>query len=175
MSSGDVHDARARALAACVEATLAAGGRALSLQALARMTGVSARMLVHHFGSKAALDRAVIETVEARMRDDAMAMLARSGGALDADAIMQSFREPARRATRTLFRTLLARGLGGDATAIAVLRGERERWLALFRQMLGDDASAGRLMALVLGATLEAIFADLDEEGAAGDPPPATR
>ena len=170
MSSGD-HDARARALAACVGATLDAGGRALSLQALARLTGVSARMLVHHFGSKAGLDRAVIETVEARMRDDAMAMLARSGGALDAEAIMRSFREPARRATRTLFRTLLARGLGGDRVAVAVLRGERERWLALFRQTLGDDAAAARLMALVLGATLEAIFADLDgEERSAPEP-----
>ena len=120
-------------------------------------------MLVHHFGSKAGLDRAIIEAVEARMRDNAMAMLAASGGALDADAIMRSFREPAQLATRTLFRTLLARGLGGDADAIAALQGERERWMALFRQALGDEASAARLMALVLGATLEAIFADLGQ------------
>ena len=161
MSSEQFPDARGRALHSCIEATLAAGGRFLSLQELGRATGVSARMLVHHFGSKAGLERAIVEAIEARMRANATAMLARRDGALDADAIMQSFREPAQRATRTLFRILLARGLGGDADAVAALQGERERWLALFRQALGDDASAARLMALVLGATLEAIFADL--------------
>ena len=161
MSSESIPDARTRALHACVNATLEAGGKALSLHDHARATGISARMLVHHFGSKAALDRAIIETVEARMRDNAKAMLARGGGGLDADAIMQSFREPAQRPTRNLFRTLLARGLGGDADAIAAIQGERERWLALFAEMLGDQPAAARLLALVLGATLEAIFTDL--------------
>ena len=165
MSSETASDPHSRALAACLDATLAAGGRALNLHDLARATGISARMLVHHFGSKAGLDRAIIGAVETRMRDNAMTMLARSGGVLDADAIMQSFREPAQLATRTLFRTLLARGLGGDPDAIAALQSERERWMALFRKALGDEAAAARLMALVLGATLEAIFADLDVAG----------
>ena len=157
-------DARGRALAACTHATLAAGGRPMSLHDLARVTGVSARMLVHHFGSKAGLDRAIVQAVEARMRDNATAMLAASGGALDADAMMQSFREPGQRPTRTLFRTLLARALGGDADAVVALQGERARWLAVFASALGDQAAAARLLALVLGATLDAIFEDISHE-----------
>ena len=164
MSSEQTHDARSRALAACIDATLAAGGRPMSLQDLARSTGVSARMLVHHFGSKARLDRAIVAAVEARMRANATAMLARGGGALDVDLIMQSFREPAQLATRTLFRTMLARALGGDADAVAAMQVEREHWLALFEHALGDAAAAERMLALVLGATLDAIFGDIADE-----------
>ncbi len=118
-------------------------------------------MLVHHFGSKAGLDHAIVGMVESRMRDNAMAMLAQSGGTLDADAMMRSFREPEQLPTRTLFRTLLARALGGDMAAVQALQGERGRWLSLFREALGNDQAAERMMALVLGATLEAILSDL--------------
>ena len=166
-----MHLPRDSALHACIEATLAAGGRPLSLHDLGLATGVSARMLVHHFGSKAKLDRAIVEAIEHRMRENATAMLARGGGALDADAIMQSFREPEQLATRTLFRTMLARALAGDANAVAAMQVEREHWLTLFGSVLGDPASAQRMLALVLGATLDAIFVDIAEgQGAALDP-----
>ena len=161
MSSECRMDARARALSGCLEATLAAGGRPMSLHALARATGVSARMLVHHFGSKARLDRAIVEAVETRMRENAARMLAEAGGVPDADAIMRSFREPAQLATRTLFRTLLARALDGDMSAVAALQAERGRWLALFSQALGDGKAAERMLASVLGATLDAILTDI--------------
>ena len=136
----------------------------MSLQDLARSTGVSARMLVHHFGSKAKLDRAIVAAVEAQMRANATAMLARGGGVLDTDLIMQSFRKPAQLATRTLFRTMLARALSGDAEAVAAMQVEREHWLALFERTLGDAAAAERMLALVLGATLDAIFDDIADE-----------
>ncbi len=140
----------------------------MSLQDLARSTGVSARMLVHHFGSKAKLDRAIVAAVEARMRENAVSMLARGGGVLDADVIMRSFREPAQLATRTLFRTMLARALSGDVEAVAAMQVEREHWLALFGRVLGDTAAAERMLALVLGATLDAIFADIGRERGEG-------
>lgn len=60
---------RARLLEQAVEYTLEHGLTSLSLRALAKPLGTSARMLIHHFGSRDGLVAAVLAALEARMSD----------------------------------------------------------------------------------------------------------
>lgn len=153
-----------RSLSACVAAALRTGGRPLSIHDYARETGVSARMLIHYFGSKAGLDSAVIRAVDDGLRQRAEQLAQALGGLKAVDELVRGFRSPQSRQVRALFRTLLAKAFEGDRLAVAVLIEERERWTALFKQALKSRTEASNTVVLLLGAAMDAILNDMSSE-----------
>ena len=153
-----------RSLRACVAAALRTGGRPLSIHDYARETGVSARMLIHYFGSKAGLDSAVIRAVDDGLRQRAEQLAQALGGLKAVDELVRGFRSPQSRQVRALFRTLLAKAFEGDRLAVAVLIEERERWIALFKQALKSRTEASNTVVLLLGAAMDAILNDMSSE-----------
>jgi AcrR family transcriptional regulator len=153
-----------RSLSACVAAALRTGGRPLSIHDYARETGVSARMLIHYFGSKAGLDSAVIRAVDEGLRQRAEQLAQALGGLKAVDELVRGFRSPQSRQVRTLFRTLLAKAFEGDRLAVALLIEERERWTALFNQTLKSRTEASNTVVLLLGAAMDAILNDMSSE-----------
>jgi AcrR family transcriptional regulator len=140
------------------------GGRSLSIHDYARETGISARMLIHHFGSKAGLDRAVIRSVEEGLRAQAGNLAQALGGLQAVDELVRGFRSPQSAQVRRLFRALLARAFEADRSAIAALLQERERWTSLFESTLKSKAQAARTVTLLLGAAMDAILDDMSSE-----------
>lgn len=155
---------REHALTACVAAALRVGGQPLSVHDYARESGVSARMLIHHFGTKAGLDRAVIGAVDEGLRAQAQGLAETLGGLTAVDELVLGFRGPESAQIRNLFRTLLARAFAGEADAVAALVEERQRWTALFEQVLPSPAEAARTVVLLQGAALDAILDDMTSD-----------
>jgi AcrR family transcriptional regulator len=77
--SGRSDDTRNRLIAAAIELIGRDGIRATTVRRLADAVGVSAPLVVHHFGSKAGLVAACDAAVSALL-DDAMAAIAEAGG-----------------------------------------------------------------------------------------------
>jgi len=153
-----------RALSACVAAALKGGGQSLSIHDYARKTGVSARMLIHYFGSKAGLDSAVVGAVDGALRQRAQNLAQALGGLQAIDELVRGFRSPQSRQVRQLFRTLLARAFEGDRRAIAALIEERARWSAVFEKSLKSQVEASNTVVLLIGAAVNAILDDMSSE-----------
>jgi AcrR family transcriptional regulator len=153
-----------RALSACVAVALRTGGRGLSVHDYARKTGVSARMLIHYFGSKAGLDAAVIRAVDDDLRQQAENLGQSLGGLEAIDELVRGFRSPQSRPVRKLFRTLLAKALQDDRLAIMALIEERARWTALFEKSLKSRSEASNTVVLLLGAAMDAILDDMSSQ-----------
>jgi AcrR family transcriptional regulator len=155
---------RDRALNGCIEAALRARGRSLSIHDYSRETGVSARMLIHYFGTKAKLDGAVIREIDNAMRLQAERLAQTLGGPGAAEELVRGFRSPASAQVRLLFRTLLARAFAGDATAVAALLEERKRWIDTFQRASRNKRDATSTVAQLLGAALDAILDDISAD-----------
>jgi AcrR family transcriptional regulator len=153
-----------RALHACVDAALRTQGRPLSIHDYARETGVSARMLIHYFGTKANLDRAIIAAVDNALRAQAGRLAQTLGGLEAVDELMRGFRSPQSAQVRKLFRALLTKALESDAHAISALIEERRRWTTLFESASKSKAAATKNVTLLLGAALDAILDDMASE-----------
>ena len=121
-------------------------------------------MLVHHFGSRANLDREVIRAVEEELHNEAARLADALGGLQALDALIKGFRSPASAQVRRLFRTLTARAFGNDELALSILLGERERWHALFSKVLGSRSEANDAVSRLLGAAMDAILDDMSVE-----------
>jgi AcrR family transcriptional regulator len=154
------------ALNACIETALRTAGRPLSIHDYARATGVSARMLIHYFGTRAGLDGAVIRAVDDALRAQAETLAQTLGGLNAIEDLVLGFRSPESAQVRRLFRTLLARAFDGDPLAVALLVEERERWTALFERSLKTRADASKTVVLLLGAAMDAILDDMSSERA---------
>jgi AcrR family transcriptional regulator len=153
-----------RVLKACVAAALQTRGKPLSIHDYARETGVSARMLIHHFGTKAQLDRAVVGAIDGGLRTQAELLAPASGGTGTVRELARAFRTPQSAQVRKFFRTLLARAFAGDMTAIAALVEERERWTAVFEGAVKSRQEAAETVTLLLGAAMDAILDDMAAE-----------
>jgi AcrR family transcriptional regulator len=143
---------------------LRASGRPLSIHDYARETGFSARMLIHYFGTRAALDGAVIRAVDDGLRAQAESLAQTLGGLHAVEDLVRGFSSPKSAQIRKLFRTLLARAFDGDPLAVAYLVEERERWTALFERSLMTRADAAKTVVLLLGAAMDAILDDMSAE-----------
>lgn len=142
------------------------GGRPLSIHDYARETGISARMLIHYFGTKTELDRAVIRAVDDGLRSQAEALAQTRGGLEAVEALAEAFRSPQSAQVRKLFRTLLAKSFEGDPAAVAALVEERTRWTALFESALKSREEAAKTVVLLLGSAMDAILDDMSSERA---------
>jgi AcrR family transcriptional regulator len=157
-------DAAQRALKACVAAALRTSGKPLSIHDYARATGISARMLIHYFGTKTQLDHAVIRGIDNGLRTQAELLAQARGGMGAVEELVQGFRTPQSAQVRKLFRTLLAKAFAGDRVAVAALVEERERWAALFEGALKSHEEAMATVTLLLGAAMDAILDDMAAE-----------
>jgi AcrR family transcriptional regulator len=121
---------RARLLAAAVDHILAHGLSDLSLRELATAIGTSHRMLIYHFGSKAGLIVAVIQTVEDAQRT-AFAELDTEGMApVDAlRAMWRRFTDPALGPHERLFFEIYGQALQGRPGAVDLLDGIIDSWV----------------------------------------------
>jgi AcrR family transcriptional regulator len=123
-------------------------------------------MLIHYFGTRAGLDRAVIRAVDDRLRAQAERLAQTLGGLEAIEDLVRGFRSPESAQVRKLFRTLLARAFDGDPLAVAFLVEERERWTALFERSSKTRADATKTVVLLLGAAMDAILDDMSSERA---------
>lgn len=153
-----------RVLKACVAAALKTGGKPLSIHDYARETGVSARMLIHYFGTKAELDNAVVRAIDEGLHTQAELLAEARGGMGAVKELLRGFRTPQSAQVRKFFRTLLAKAFAGDRAAVTALVEERERWTALFAGALGNHEQASETVTQLLGAAMDAILDDMATE-----------
>jgi AcrR family transcriptional regulator len=128
------------------ERLLVAGGeRAATMDATARAAGVSKGGLLYHFGSKDALEQALIERLRMLVAADVQEITTAPEGVIAyyiRSSIMQG---------TPLDRVMLAvsrLAQGGSAAAGAALRDARDSWAAAVRPHVRDD-TALRLVLLV--------------------------
>ncbi len=144
-------------LAAVVDAFARGGLGGRSLREVAAAVGTSHRMLIHHFGSRAALLVAVVQEVEARQ--------ARVLDALDAapaDQLLQLWKhlsDPALRSVERLFFECYARGANGEAPFDQLIPDAVDSWLgATGEPAAADDPALARLaLAVVRGLLLDLV------------------
>ena len=123
-------DPRRRLLDAAVDHILAHGLSDLSLRELATAIGTSHRMLIYHFGSKAGLIVAVIQTVEDAQRAAFTAL--DTEGLSPADtlrAMWRRFTDPALGPHERLFFEIYGQALQGRPGAVGLLDGIIDNWV----------------------------------------------
>ncbi|MEM6312276.1 MAG: TetR/AcrR family transcriptional regulator [Pseudomonadota bacterium] len=150
-------DPRSRARAACLEVALAFGTLDIGLREYERQTGISARMLVHHFGDKEGLRAALLEEVETKLRDEVEEAL-HNGQRVVSD-IARAFAAADRLPLRRLLRIALHDALGGHVGTRMVLAKERERWREMLASVVPEDEVEDTLFALV-GAAVDTLLGD---------------
>lgn len=144
------------AIDACLDAALAAGRLDLGLRAYERETGISARMLTHHFGGNDGLKAALIEEIEKRLREEVTIAMRDSNDT--AFEVAKAFAAPDKAGVRRLLRAILRDALGGDHGSAAVLAAERERWRSAL------SASRAELdLFILIGGAVDAMLADAIE------------
>ncbi len=123
-------DPRGRLLDAAVDHILEHGLSDLSLRELATAIGTSHRMLIYHFGSKAGLIVAVIQTVEDAQRA-AFTELDTEGLAPDEAlrAMWRRFTDPALGPHERLFFEIYGQALQGRPGAVDLLDGIIDNWV----------------------------------------------
>jgi AcrR family transcriptional regulator len=155
---------RERLLRAAVDHILANGLSDLSLRELASAIGTSHRMLIYHFGSKAALVVAVIQTVEATQRA-ALAELdpGTRSPAETMRAMWRRFTDPALGPHERLFFEIYGQALQGRPGAIDLLDGIIENWVAPAAQYAidrGQDPVVARSEARLSVAVTRGLLLD---------------
>ncbi len=119
------------------------GERPATIEATARAAGVSKGGLLYHFGTKDALETALLERVRALVDADVAAMT----GA--ADGPVAYFLRSSAMENDPLDRALLATSRlaqGGNATAADALRAVREEWAAALRPHVRDETALDLVM-----------------------------
>ncbi|MEM1363350.1 MAG: hypothetical protein AAGF94_16820 [Pseudomonadota bacterium] len=144
-----------KALSACFDLAATEGKLDLGLRAYERGTGISARMLTHHFGGNAGLKAALVEEIEARLREEVTATLnSGEGSALE---IAKSFAAPDKSELRRLLRAILRDALGGNEASAAVLAAERAKWRAAI-----DSSNVEQDLFVLVGGAVDAMLADAE-------------
>ena len=148
---------RETALLACLDLALSDGRLDLGLRAYERGTGISARMLTHHFGGNDGLKAALVETIEGRLREEVNVALSVNGKTpLE---IAKAFAAPERAPLRRLLRAILRDALAGDPASAAVLAAERERWRSTI-----TGANPELDVFVLVGGAVDAMLADAADQ-----------
>lgn len=135
--------ARERVLDAFESLLIDEGERAATMEATARVAGVSKGGLLYHFGSKDALEAGLIERLDALAQDDIDRMAAAPGGPV------AYFVRTSVMSDDPLDRALIAAARlaqGGHAAAGAALRSIRRRWADALRPHTADDTALDLVM-----------------------------
>jgi AcrR family transcriptional regulator len=155
---------RRQLLDALIDAFADGGIGDRSLRDVADVVGTSHRMLLHHFGSRDELLRAIVDEVERRQMTvlpDAATQPADAMAAMWADV-----RRPELRRFERLFFECYARGAQGERPFTRMLPGAVESWLSEGGAKTGHSADPAfvRLgLAVTRGLLLDLVATDDDE------------
>ena len=161
---------RERLLEQCFAAALRDGSLEMTLESLARTVGTSARMLLYHFGSKHALDAALVSRLESRLRERFVTMHRTVEGTPKsllqvALAVWDDVSAPPARGLLRLAEDLRRRALAGDVIAARVVRADRDAWEQLLASA-GLTRGAGlAVLLLAEGAAADLLLTDDPERG----------
>lgn len=147
-------DPRTRAVQACLDVAIRAGRLDFGLRAYERETGISSRMLAHHFGGNEGLELALLAAIEERLREEVRQALR---GGQTASEIAAALSEPAYAPLVGLLRPLLQRALGGHSPALALMMQERERWRHALRDA-APDRDVDQALFVLVGAAVDAML-----------------
>ncbi len=162
-------EAREKLLAAVTAELDRHGIRDRSLRDIAQAAGTSHRMLIHHFGSRAGLLVAIVETVEAAERERAVAAGV-AGETPDENlravyrTMWDHFADPALAGRERLFYECYARGLQGEEPFTRLLPGAVTAWLDALtdaQSALGVPEPAARARARLELAIVRGLILDL--------------
>jgi AcrR family transcriptional regulator len=138
-----------------------------SLRDIAEAVGTSHRMLIHHFGSREGLLLTIVETVEARERDRAIALHPARTQIDRSDAIRGAWRHfarPAQAGRERLFFECYSRALQGEAPFDQMLPGAVDAWvdtIASLEMQLGAPKREARAQARLYVALMRGLLLDL--------------
>jgi AcrR family transcriptional regulator len=138
-----------------------------SLRDIAEAVGTSHRMLIHHFGSREGLLVAIVETVEARERERAIALHPTQTQMGRANAIRDAWKHFALQAQagrERLFFECYSRALQGEAPFNQMLPGAVDAWvdaLASLEMELGASSRDARARARLYIALVRGLLLDL--------------
>jgi AcrR family transcriptional regulator len=151
-------EAAQRALELCLDAALARGSLALGLRDYGRLTGVSARMLIHYFGTKEGLEAALLKEVERRLLGEVLTLLAEPH-AMPID-VVHRFSANDHAPMRRLLRLLVGRAFSGDAAAARVLRIERDRWRLALAERYGSGEEIEQALFILVGGAFDTLLSE---------------
>jgi len=138
-----------------------------SLRDIADAVGTSHRMLIHHFGSREGLLVTIVETVEERERERAIALHPTRTAMSRADAIRDAWRHfalPAQAGRERLFFECYSRALQGEAPFAQMFPGAVEAWvdaIAALEMELGASKREARARARLYVALMRGLLLDL--------------
>lgn len=146
----DLEQAAARLL-------LSDGLAGLTFGRLSRATGVSDRMLVYRFGTKAALLERTLDLVAAGLRDQLGSLLDPSSPARMLEQAAQALTAPEHGPVLAVWFEVLAGAARGDAVCSAATRSIAAGWHGWLAQVLADEPDPS-LAASDLLARLEGVL-----------------
>lgn len=135
--------ARESVLDAFEELLIAEGERAATIEATARIAGVSKGGLLYHFGSKDALEAGLVERLDELVTADIDAMSS------SPDGPVAFFVRTSAMSDDPLDRVIIAvsrLAQGGHGAARNALRAVRERWADVLRPHIADDTALDLVM-----------------------------
>lgn len=155
MRSGERPDP-AELIARCLAAFIGAGSLDLSLDQLARVVGVSKRMLIHYFGSRETLEIQAIGLLEERLRASFSPEKFPPG--VTAQAVVSSIwdrsTDRAARGTLRVIMDISRRGWSGSERAKSFYAEQQRVWLDLLKTYIADTDLAEELLQMFQGAVL---------------------
>ncbi|MCS4277453.1 AcrR family transcriptional regulator [Mycetocola sp. BIGb0189] len=124
---------------AYVDLLVVQGVRSASIDAIAKRSGLSKAGLLHHFRSRDAMDREILDRLEALVTADAAAMrIAPEGAARYYVGTSLEYSSPLERLVVAATRL----GQAGNNEAWITLRWARDRWFEVLVDSLGDETLA---------------------------------
>jgi AcrR family transcriptional regulator len=141
-----------RSLAAFIQA----GTLDLSLDRLARQTGISKRMLVHYFGGRENLEERAMTLLEERLRAQFApeSFPRRASSKAVVEALWERATAPGSRGLLLLLMDLGRRAWSGSARAKAFHAEQRRLWIQLLLKYLPDQAAVEEVLQMFQGAVL---------------------
>jgi AcrR family transcriptional regulator len=154
-------------LEACLKAFLHAGTLDLSLDALAKVAKTSKRMLIHYFGTRAALEEQVMARLEDRLRARFRA------GSFPADTplrrvvsvLWDQLTAPQSRGVLQLTMDLTRRSWGGSDRGKRFFQEQQRLWSEMLHEFLPDPVAVETLLQLFQGAALVYLVTGDRERG----------
>jgi len=159
---------RDRILESCLAEFIQEGTLDLSLDDLARVVGVSKRMLIHYFSGKEALEEAAMVRLEERLRGRFRADLFPPGTPLPrvVAALWEQTTQPASRGVLLLVMDVTRRAWSGSERGREFYLEQQRLWVELLRQFSPDRALVERVLQLFQGAMLAYLITGDRERGA---------
>ena len=142
----------------CFAAAQAGDSLELSLHELAERAGTSARMLIYHFGSRDALEHAMVARLEEELRERFRAFESAAPGQGPRTAVLslwEALTHPSMRGLLRLVMDVLHRAQRGDAPARSMAAAQTVLWEEFLAPRLDDRARSAALFLLVQGAVLD--------------------